>query len=270
MATFIADFRLAVLLILRARQWLIAAVLGILVALVAWLASEFSPRQPATVALDVGLSFIRIAVPLLALLQTQDLLAREIERRQILISLTYPRSRATFLIARYSAVVMVATAMTIYLSLILAAVVAFVGTGYHQQTPIALGGAYVLTIAFMLLDFAVVVAFAAALATISTTPNLVLLGGLGFMIAARSASTIVQLLKSDHNLVQGAQWYQQGLESVQWLIPDLAALDVRPIALYGKMALLHQSPAALLLMAIAYVAVLLALACGYFQRRQFA
>ena len=106
--------------------------------------------------------------------------------------------------------------------------------------------------------------------TVATTPNLVFLGGIGFMIIARSASTIIQLLEREHDLLKGAQWYHQGLQWVQWLIPDLAALDVRPVALYGKMELLPQAPWALVLMALGYVALLLIIACLRFERRQFA
>lgn len=235
-----------------------------------WLSSQFSPRQPATVALDVGLSFIRIAVPLISLLQIQELLAREIDRRQILTSLTYPRARSSFLMARYAAVVVLASAMTAILAAVLAAIVSWVGASYSQATPVALGIPYVVTVIGVLLDFAVVIAFAAALATVATTPNLVFLGGIGFMIAARSVSTIVKLLEREKDLVTGTAYYHQGLQGVQWMIPDLGALDVRAVALYGKWELLPQSAWALVLMALGYVAALLIIASLRFERRQFA
>jgi uncharacterized membrane protein len=81
-----ADFRLALLLLVRSRLGITIALLTLLVVSGAWLASQFSPRQPATVALDVGLSFIRILIPFLALLQSQELVAREVERRLIMSS----------------------------------------------------------------------------------------------------------------------------------------------------------------------------------------
>ena len=270
MIFFVADFRLAILLIVRSRLWVIAASLAGLLAAFAWLSAQFSPRQPATVALDVGLSFIRLVVPVVALLQIQDLLAREVDRRQILTSLTYPRSRASFLVARYAAVTAVSAVLTLLLAALLAAMVKLAGSSYQQATPVALGLPYVITVAGALLDFAVVTAFAAALAAVATTPNLVLLGGVGFMIATRSASTIVQLIEHDREVVEGAQWYQLGLQWVQWILPDLAALDVRPIALYGKMELLPHAMWAPVLMALGYVALMLIFACLRFERRQFA
>jgi Cu-processing system permease protein len=266
----LADFRLSVLLLIRARAGWIALVLGVVIGACAWLAGQFSPRQPDTVALDVGISLIRIAVPVLALLQIQDLLAREVERRLILTSLTYPRSRSAFLVGRYLAVVLVALAGTVFLSIVVAGVVHWGGTGYSQGTKVALGIPYILTTALIWLDVAVVVAFGLALATVATTPHLVFLGGIGFMIIGRSASTIVALLERERELVKGAEWYSQGLQWVQWMIPDLAALDVRPIALYGKMELLASSPWALLAMSLGYVLFLVVIGCWRLEKRQFA
>ena len=270
MQSFIADFRLALLLLVRSRLWVTVTMLMILVASAAWLASQFSPRQPATVALDVGLSFIRVLVPFVALLQVQDLLAREVERRLILNSLTYPRSRSSFIVARYVAITAVSIVIILLLALVLNAVVITAGKGYGQATPVSLGVPYLITIFFVMLDIAVVLAFATALSTIATTPNLVIFGGLGFMIAARSAATIVQLLERERDLVAGAQWYHQGLQGVQWAIPDLAALDVRAIALYGKMEFMPHAPWALVLMALGYITLLLVIGCMRFERRQFA
>lgn len=270
MSSPLADFRLSVLLLIRARTGWIVLVLGMVIGFCAWLAGQFSPRQPDTVALDVGISLIRIAVPVLALLQVQDLLAREIERRLILNSLTYPRSRSVFLVGRYLGVALVALAVTAFLSVVVAAVVHWGGTGYAQGTKVALGSPYLLTAGLIWLDAAVVVAFGLALATVATTPHLVFLGGIGFMIIGRSASTIVALLERERELVKGAEWYSQGLQWVQWLIPDLAALDVRPIALYGKMELLAVPPWALFAMPLGYVLLLVIIACWRFEKRQFA
>lgn len=265
-----ADLRLALLVLMRSRFLLVATSLCSIVAACAWLAAQFSPRQPDTVALDVGISLIRIVIPLLGLLQVQDLLAREVDRRLILSSLTYPRSRAVFILGRYLAVVALAFALTAALLACVAAVVGWGTTDYSQATKVALGWPYIITGGLIWLDAAVVIAFGVALASVATTPHLVFLGGIGFMIIARSASTIIALLEREQTLVSGAEMYSQGLQWVQWLIPDLAALDVRTIALYGKMEFLTASPLALLAMPLGYVALLLILACLKFERRQFA
>ncbi len=265
-----ADFRLAFLLLIRSRAAVVAACLGVTVASFAWLAGQFSPRQPDTVALDIGISLIRIVVPVFALLQIQDLLAREIERRLIFTSLTFPRPRWMFLIGRYLAVIAMASLFTILLLALIAAVVTWAGPEYAQGTKVNLGAPFILTGGLIWLDAAVVIAFGVALASIAATPHLVLMGGIGFMIIGRSASTIVALLEREAELVKGADYYHQGLQWTQWIIPDLAALDVRPIALYGKLELLTASPWAFFAMPVGYAVVLLVIACYRFEKRQFA
>jgi ABC-type transport system involved in multi-copper enzyme maturation permease subunit len=270
MHLFVPNLLLALRLMHRARLSVVVVALAVTLVLVAWLAGQFSPRQPATVALDVGISFIRLALPVLVLLQIQDLVAREVERRLILTSLSSPSTRADFLLGRYVAVLCVAFVILVLLSALLALVVAWTGKAYPQSTAVGLGWPYLVNNFLIWMDVAVVGAFGLVLAAVATTPNFVLLGGLGFMVISRSASTIVHLLTLERDLVRGAELYQQGLQWVQWLIPDLAALDVRPIVLYDKMELLTASPIALLAMPLGYVVALLILACARFAKRQFA
>ncbi|MBL0075835.1 MAG: hypothetical protein IPP41_07835 [Rhodocyclaceae bacterium] len=266
---FLPDLRLALRLIIRSRVVLIAVIVGSILCGVAWLAGQFSPRQPATVALDVGLSFIRVVLPTLALLQIQDLVAREVERRLVLTSLTYPHSRSEFLLARFGAVVLVALVTCLFFSALLAGAVSWVASVYPQATNVSLGPAFVFTSVLVWFDVTVVVAFGLVLATVATTPHLVFVGGIGFMIIARSASTIIQLLETDRDVVRGAEWYHQGLQWVQWIVPDLAMLDVRPAALYNKLEFIGPSPWILMAMPTAYVVVLLVIACAGFSRRRF-
>ena len=266
---FIADFRLAVLIVFRSRFLLLLATLSTLLAAVVFLAGLFSPRQPATVSFDVGLSFIRFMVPCLLLLNVQELLSREIDRKLILTSLSYPRSRSLFLLARYFSVLFIASVQLFVFSVVLAVVVFFVGQGYAQSTQVSLGFPFLLTMVYQWLDVAVIAAFAVFLASVSTTSNLVLLAGLGFLVIGRSASVVMSLLLTEGAHIKGAEWYQAALQWTRWVIPDLAAFDVRSIALYNKIELLNFAPERALIMALAYVAFLLVIACVRFERRQF-
>ena len=72
---------------LRGRSFYAVFILGVVMIGVAYLSGFFSPRQPRTVALDVGLSGIRFSLVLLNLFWVQELVAREIDRRTILFSL---------------------------------------------------------------------------------------------------------------------------------------------------------------------------------------
>ena len=72
---------------LRGRSFQAVFALGLALIGLAYLSGFLSPRQPQTVALDVGLSGLRFSLVLLNLFWVQDLVAREIDRRTIVVSL---------------------------------------------------------------------------------------------------------------------------------------------------------------------------------------
>lgn len=264
------DAKVAFKLILRARAasaafWLVVVILG-----AAWMASVFSGRQPATIALDVGLSLIRLTVPFLAVLQLQELVTREFDRRFFLASMTYPRPRYQFLLGRLLALGGTVTVLVVTLAAALAALVAWIATGYAQATPVALGLPYWITIAFILLDLFVILALGALLAVVASTPSFVLIGTLGFMLVARSYSTIVALLEREAWLVSNAEAYHGSLGLLAYVLPDLAALDVRMIALYGQMSLLPAQWPWHLGSALAYGVGLVGAAVWALSRKRFA
>ncbi|MDV7393414.1 hypothetical protein RZS08_18720, partial [Arthrospira platensis SPKY1] len=156
-----------------------------LVAIV-WMAAQFSGRQPAAVALDVGLSVLRLTLPVIGVLLLQELLSREFDRRLFLTSLTYPRPRHYFLLGRLAAVHVLLFLLLVGLAGLLAALVGFIEQGYEQTTPVALGLPYGVTIAFLAVDLFVLLALGTLLAVVAATPSFVLIGTLGFMLVARS------------------------------------------------------------------------------------
>lgn len=260
----------ALKLAFRARFGLIALWSIIILCLAVWMAGQFSGRQPATVALDVGLSLIRIMLPVLGVLMLQELVSREFERRYFLVSLTCPRPRQEFLLGRLVALVGLLGLLLVVLASVLAAFVASLAKGYAQATPVALGWPYWITIAFILLDLFVVLALGILLAVAASTPSFVLIGALGFMLIARSFSAIIDLLLHDHGLVGSAEAYSNSLGLLGYLLPDLGALDVRMIALYGRMEFLPADWPWLVLSSLVYASAFLALAVWVFNRKRFA
>ena len=259
---FLAGLRLA----LRARYLWLAGCSLLVLAMAALMAAQFSGRQPATVALDVGLSVMRLLLPLVLVLMAQELLSREFDRRYFLNSLTYPRPRHNLLLGRFLAV----TALTLGLLLAMALLVGLVGQGYAQGTPVALGLHYLVSIAFVGVDLLLLTALACLLAVVASTPSFVLIGTFGFMLVARSFAAIVELLRQDASLVGDAESYRAGVGLLGYLLPDLGALDVRMVALYGTMDFLPADWPWLLLSSLAYIAALLALGVWALQRKRFA
>lgn len=238
--------------------------------LAALLSAQFSGRQPATVALDTGLSVLRLLLPLVLVLMTQELLSREFDRRYFLNTFSYPHPRHILLLGRFAAIATLTLGLLLLLATALALLVWLIGRGYAQATPVALGLHYLVTIAFICADLLLLAAVASLLAVIASTPSFVLIGTFGFMLVARSFGTIVELLTRNTTVVSDAESYRSGIGLLGYLLPDLGALDVRMVALYGRMELLPADWPWLLLSCLTYTVGLLGLAVWALQRKRFA
>lgn len=266
----IPDTHIAVQLALRARFGSIALWLMALLCVTVWMSAQFSGRQPATVALDVGLSVIRLGLPLLAVLLAQELICHEFLRRNFLSSMTYPRARYRFLMGRFLAIALMMLTLLLALALILTGLVIMITYGYNQSTPIALDHHFATVIAFIGLDLLVVLSVSTLIAVSASTPSFVLVGSLGFMLAARSYAPIVTLLTRDTTLVDNANAYQSSLNLLGYLLPDLAALDIRMIAIYGQWQFLPEDWLMSVTGSLAYVTAILGLAVWSLNRKKFA
>ncbi len=255
---------------LRSRSFHAIFILGMLVMGGAYLAAQFSGRQPATVALDVGISGVRFIILLLTVFWCQELIAREVERRTVFFALAYPTPRAHYIIGRYLGVLALAACAIIVLGILLSVTAYFATKLYGQSSPVNLDFGLWLTLFYIWLDAAVVAAFAVFVATFATTPLLPLALGFAFAVAARSLGPALEFLR---NKEDGDEELSASLgpvvENIRWLLPDLSRLDIRVAALYGKMP----TTAELFFgssMAIAYSVMLLVLAIWIFRKRQFA
>lgn len=244
-------------------------VLGAFLLFVAYLSGSFSPRHPRTVALDIGFSGVRITLVLLSLFWIQELLAKEIERKSVLFSLTYPVPRSAYLLGRYLAVLTMSALATVVFGLALLTAVALSGGEYQQEFPVGLGLPLAATLAGQLVDVAVVAAFALWISTVSSAPIMSIATGLAFAIGGKALGATLDYLATgadgDQKMVA---MYGPVMEAIRWLLPDLSRLDWRNWPLYG----LSVEPgvvAAALTMAACYVAIMLAMAAWALQRREF-
>lgn len=254
---------------LRGRSFQAVFVFGLLLLGVAWLASSFSPRQPQTVALDVGLSGLRFCLVLAVLFWVQDLVGKEIERRTVLFALTYPLPRWHYLVGRYLAIVSMAALVIAVLGLGLAAIAHYAGGSYRQLLPLDLGGGYLMALTYLWLDIAVVIAFTVLIAALSTTPMLPFALGAAFAMATHAIGPVLGYLErgAEGDIVLVAQ-YKPVLSAAQWLVPDLGRLDLRDWPLYGQAPELSYLIASAI-MAIACSGLMLLLAVRSFSRREF-
>ena len=250
----------------RAIQGII--VLGFILVGVAFLSASFSPRQPKTVALDVGLSGIRISLILLSLLWVQELVANEIQRRTVLFALTYPVDRGQFVVGRYLAICALSALAAVMLGMLLWLAVLNAGGGYEQGFAIAAGSAFWSSVLGLWADTALVTAFAVWIATLSTVAMLPLALGLAFAFAAKSLGAVTEYLTSADAGDAMSTQFGPIVEKLYWILPDVSRLDWRVWPMYG-VAPDAQAVGWALLMAAGYSASLLMLAVLAFSRRQF-
>jgi Cu-processing system permease protein len=253
---------------LRNRSIHAVLVLGVLLMGVAYLSSSFSPRQPKTVALDVGLSGLRLSLVLCGLFWVQDLIAREIERRTVLWAITYPVARGYYVVGRFFGVLALLGVAALMLGMLLWGVVLSSSGGYQQGFEVASGVPYWSTVAGIWLDAAVVTAFALWIATLSTVPMLPLALGLAFAIGGKSLGAVSQYLAQGADGDPELMRFAPVIERVHWVLPDLSRLDWRNWPMYG----LPPDTADFLwaqALSISYSALLVVLAVSSFSRREF-
>jgi ABC-type transport system involved in multi-copper enzyme maturation permease subunit len=253
---------------LRSRSIQGILILGAVLVGVAYLSASFSPRQPRTVALDVGLSGLRITLILFALFWVQELVGREIERRTVLFSLTYPVARGNYVLGRYFGVVGLLALAAMLMGLLLWLAVLTTGGEYEQSFVVAAGAPYWITVFGLWVDAAVVAAFALWLSTFSTVPMLPLALGLAFAAGGKSLGAVAEYLAKGADGDPELMRFAPFINAIQWILPDLSRLDWRAWPMYGL------APEALavvlgLVLAASYVAVLLSLAVITFSRRDF-
>jgi len=254
---------------LRSRSFHALVVLGLLAMGAAYLAAQFSGRQPNTVALDVGISGVRFVALLMVVFWCQELVAREVERKTVFFALAYPVPRSHYLLGRYLGVLALAACSIVILGGLMSLMVSVSGGNFVQVSPVEIGFGLWATMLYVFIDIAVVAAFTILIATISTTPLLPLALGVAFAIAARSLGTALAYLRDkDSGAVDVADALGPVVSAFQWLIPDLGRLDIRSAALYGQWPTFEVA-ALSAAMCATYIIATLAISTVIFRNRQF-
>jgi len=254
----------------RLRSLRAVIVVAVLLAMGSWMAAEFSPRAPATVSLDTGISLIRFVLVILALLWAQEYFAKDIERRAIYSLLSQPVSRSAYLLGRFLGVLLLLGGALLIYGAVLALVVQGELMHYGGQRPPAIGIPYLVTLLGIYIDLVVVLAFAWLITSLSVTPLLPFSLGLIFAWSAHTLGPVLNYLAGHSSEAERlAPTFQPILDLVRWLIPDLSQLDVRHLALYDLPISDAPNFVFALLLALTYSLLLLSLAGWAMERREF-
>lgn len=264
------DFLLALRLTARAGGFRVIGYFVVFGLLASFFAARFSARSPETMAMDIGLSIVKIEAVFLIILMSQELFSKEFERRYFNISFTYPRDRFVLMLGRLGAILMTVVIMLLVFSLLHTLVVKASAMGYAQSTPVTTGGKYYLAMTFVFIDLIAVTAFSVMVAVCPITPTFLPVSVVGFVLIARSYMAIVELLLDNKNLVSKLvepQDYTNAISMLRYVFPDLGSLDIRKIALYNNIDFLPQEWSLIVGASICWSALMLCIAAIVLNRR---
>lgn len=242
---------------------------GLALVFFAYLSASFSMRQLRTVTLDIGLTGLRLCLVFISITLVQDLVGREIERRSVVFSLSYPRSRASYLLGRFMGVIALSGVATLILGLLLLIAVILAGGTFEQEHRVALGVPYWLAVGGIWLDSVVVTSFTLLVCSLATSSLLPLAAGVAFAIIGKAFGPVAEYIaRGADGQVELVAAYRPMLAVAEWFIPDLSRLDWRVWPMYGLSPELDAIGLAVL-MAVFYSAAMLAFSAWLFSRREF-
>ena len=231
-----------------------------------WLASGFSARHPTTLSLDIGISASRLILILISLYWVQELIAKDIETKNIIFALSYPVPRTSYILGRFLGIGFLALISMLFLAIIIWLEVSFVGVEYNQSTPINLGLPYLIVFIYQWVGILVIISFTVMIACLSTVPMLPLLLGLIFAVISYAIGPTFDYIihaNPDIHTSTGAI-----LKKAFWVLPDLSRLDIRDWTLYGV------KPEAIqlfwsLVMSVAYIIAMLFISILVLKHKEF-
>jgi len=254
---------------IRSHSLRVVVVVALLLMGVAYLASAFSGRHPHTMALDVGLSGSKLVLALLAVFWTHELLGKEVDRKTVYFSLSYPLPRTAYLLGRFAGIASLLAVSTLVLGFALYLLTNFLSGDYKQTFSVQFGSTFFLVMALQWLDAMVITGFCVLIASLATTSLMPLAMGLAFAMVARGYGAVYALIRDPNGgFADVAAAYTPLMRAIGFVIPDLGALDWRDAVLYGR-SIQDIGAAWPLLQAVAYLAIVLPLAGMLFHRREF-
>jgi len=253
----------------RSRSFQIVFSLGLLLVIGGYFASLFSPRQPETVALDIGISGMRFSLTLLSLFWVQDMFGKEIERKTSTLFLTYPISRAHYVVGRFLGITLLLFTAAVIFAFLLWISAFTASSNYIQAHQGSLGMPFWITMLGIWLDCVVICAFAFCIACLSTMPTLPLLLGALFFVISHTLGAVVQFLgEGAYGQKELIDNFGATIHFAQLIVPDLSRLDWRSWTMYGTPPDVTAIPLSIL-MAISYIFLMLLLALKIFDTREF-
>lgn len=249
------------------RDRILHAVLGValLLLFLVPVLSGFSMRQVQELAITLSLSTISLVLLVITLLLGTSSVWRDVERRYVASILTLPISRATFLLAKFSAIALFLMLCGAVLMAATAVVVPLSAAQYPSELPIA-WWSILLAITADLLKCLLLAAVAILLSTVSTSFFLPFFGTLAIYLAGSASQEVYEYVSTEFSQQSGP--LAIGLVKLAYyLLPNLAAFDFKIHAVYS-LPVTAEAILLPLVYACSYGVLLLGLSIYAFNRRE--
>jgi len=231
------------------------------------LVSGFFLRDVAKVILDFCLATVTLGGLTIPFFIAIHMLARDIERRTVFTLLSRPISRVQYVIGKFTGLLLLTGLIMLLLSVCLGLALQggeflFGQRFFVQVSWLSIASALFLSwLSIMILN-----AFAVLWSTLTTSSFLATLLTLFSYVIGHFVDDVVRFLQANTSGVVVSWSIRTTVEVAQYLFPNLAAFDLKQAAAHG-MAIPVVDVAILLAYACAYIAVLLALASMFFNKR---
>lgn len=220
------------------------------------------------VAVDISMSAISVCSLLVIFFLCINQLARDIDRRIVFLFLARPMSRHEYILGKFLgfAYLLLATeillgiggGLSVWLITILKP--AFVTVLFNWPT-------FVLALAFHFFGSLILLATAVFFSVFSSTSFLAVLYTMGIYFSGHYLERVIGILKNQSITEQGDASLSLFLTIVSWILPNLAAFDLKQQAAYG-LALDPVLIAWTILYGIVYIAIVLSAAILVFSRKE--
>ncbi|EKD40861.1 MAG: hypothetical protein ACD_74C00149G0001 [uncultured bacterium] len=228
-------------------------------------ASSFSMRQVTELAITLSLSLTSFLLLLLAVFLGGTSLWKDLERRYVQSVLGAPISRPSYVLGKYSGVCLFVTLTALLLGVMSIGVIWFTAAAYPPER-LVLWQNITLAIFFDALKYALLIAVAFLLSTVSTSFFLPIFGTVATFLAGSATQEVFDYLHT----AQGEQLpaiTQKAALLFYYVLPNFSAFDLKANAIYG-LPLATGDLWLTMGYAVVYIAILLTVASLLFARRE--
>lgn len=252
---------------IRDRLLQLLAACALLIFLIVPALSLFSMRQVQELSITLSLSAISIILLTLTVILGSSSVWRDLDRRYLASIFGLPVSRTSYILGKFTGIVIFIMLGCILLGLVASVVIAIASAQYPSEIPISWPQVW-LAILLEGLKYVLLAAIALLFSSLSTSFYFPFMATLVIYFCGSASQEVYEYITSDYGKTLSAVT-RAVINSIYYLIPNFAAFDFKVQAVYGLSVALQ----GLLFSGvyfITYTGIILFIAVWAFNRRELA